>query len=202
MISILILAAGQSRRMQGADKLMQDVDGRPLLRRQIDRAQGLGSIYVALPDADHPRHAALAGTDATALIIPQAAEGMGGTLRCAVKQLPQGDFMLLLGDLIALGADDLAAVVRAQTEFPDNLIWRGATSDGRAGHPILFDRRVRPEFAKLSGDSGGEPVDDPLRDKTHLVVFDDDRARLDLDTPQDWANWRADHPSRSNNSAS
>ena len=35
---ILILAAGQSRRMRGRDKLMEVVEGQPLIRRQAEMA--------------------------------------------------------------------------------------------------------------------------------------------------------------------
>ena len=55
MIPVLILAAGQSRLMRGVDKLMQYVDGKTLLRRQIEIAAPIGLVYVALPDLTHAR---------------------------------------------------------------------------------------------------------------------------------------------------
>lgn len=200
MTNVLILAAGQSSRLGGRDKLMEVVDGKPLLRHQIDRAMGIGPIYVALPSADHPRKAALIGTQATPLICPSAAEGMGGTMRDAMRLLPAGDVMMLLADLIDIKNSDLKDVLNSKVTHPDNLIWRGATPVGHAGHPILFDSTVRPAFANLSGDTGGEEIVKPLKPKTYLVKFDDDRARRDLDTPQDWAQWRADRASRVSNS--
>ncbi|WP_370741664.1 NTP transferase domain-containing protein, partial [Pseudooceanicola lipolyticus] len=47
---ILLLAAGQSARMRGRDKLMERVEGRPLIRRQADiaRAATSGPVIVAL----------------------------------------------------------------------------------------------------------------------------------------------------------
>lgn len=202
MTTVLILAAGKSSRMKGMDKLMQSVDGHPLLRRQIERAQRHGPVYVALPSPEHPRLAALEGTGAIALVVPEASEGMGGTLRGAVPQLPDGDFVLLLGDLVDIRGSDLRAVIDAKAAHPKSLIWRGATTDGKPGHPIMFDKSLRSEFDKLHGDSGGESLVNPLLDQTHMVLFDDDRARRDLDTPEDWQQWRSDQASRSNNSAS
>ena len=57
-LPILILAAGQSSRMRGRDKLLEEIDGVPLLRRQVDmaRAAGLGSVFVTVPEVPHPRH--------------------------------------------------------------------------------------------------------------------------------------------------
>ena len=141
---------------------------------------------------DHPRNAALHGTDATALIAPNATDGMGVTMRETVKQLPDCDaFMVLLGDLVSIENNDLQSIVDAMDTHPDNLIWRGATTVGKPGHPIIFDKSVRPAFDTLQGDDGGDLIVKPLRDKTHLHRFQDDRARYDLDTPEDWAEWRA-----------
>lgn len=192
MIPILILAAGTSSRMRGRDKLLEIVQGKPLLRLQVQRAQATGHpVYVALASAEHPRNAVITGTGATPLFVPEAAEGMSGTMREAVTALPQAAaFMMILGDLVALETSDLTAVLDARTTHPDHLIWRGATTDGSPGHPIIFDQSLRPKFTTLSGDGGGETLVRPLKSRTYLVPFADDRARLDLDTPDDWATWR------------
>ena len=188
MIPVLILAAGQSARMRGTDKLMQDVHGQPLLLRQIKRARHIGPVFVALPNADHPRLAAIG--NATPLFIPESCEGIGGTLRGAVKRLPAGPFMLLLPDLIDLDSSDLTAILNASREHPDCLIWRGATPDGKAGHPIIFAASLRPEFEKLHGDTGAKSVINPLKSRSYLHKFPDNRARNDLDTPADWDAWQ------------
>ncbi len=193
MIPILILAAGMSSRMRGGDKLLEIVQGVPLLRRQVQRAQATGHpVFVALASANHPRAEVIADMDATQIIVPEAAEGMSGTMRGAVAALPDGPaFMMILGDLVALETADLGALFDARIANPKHLIWRGATTQGAPGHPIIFDGSLRPEFQKLTGDGGGEALVKPLKSQTHLVPFSDDRARLDLDTPEDWAAWRA-----------
>lgn len=192
MIPVLILAAGQSSRMRGTDKLMRDVHGVPLLRHQIDMATGIGPIYVALPSDNHPRLGALNGTTAIPLIVPEASEGIGGTMRGAVAQLPDcAAFMIILGDLISLTNNDLLGVLNATNIHKNKVIWRGATPDGKPGHPIIFDASFRPAFAKLHGDSGGESIVKPLASQTHLHRFNDNRARHDLDTPEDWSAWQS-----------
>lgn len=190
MIPILILAAGGSTRMRGGDKLLEDVDGIPLLRRQAMRAIATGHrVFVALPCKDHPRQVSLQGVDVTCLIVPEAAEGMSGTMRAAVKQLPDtGSFMMLLGDLVAIETADMQTIFQACHDNPDYLIWRGATDEGKPGHPIIFHGSLRPRFDRLQGDGGGEVLVNPLRAQTHLTPIHG--ARLDLDTPEDWENWR------------
>jgi CTP:molybdopterin cytidylyltransferase MocA len=192
MIPILILAAGASRRMRGQDKLMQVVDGMPLLRRQVLMAQATGHpVFVALPAAGHPRAATIRDLDASVLAVPEAAQGMSVTMRDAVAQLPECDaFMILLGDLLTLTTGDLQVVFAARHLHPDHLIWRGATEDGKPGHPVIFDSRLRPDFAALAGDSGGETIVQAHKTATCTVPLPDQRARFDLDTPEQWEAWR------------
>lgn len=193
MIPILVLAAGASSRMGGRDKLLEPVAGQPLLRRIAGLACNVSDdVFLALHHNAADRLAVVDGLPLTPLLLPEAAEGMSGTLRAGVAALPDCPaFMVLLSDLPEITADDLRAVIAAREDAPDHLIWRGATTDGKPGHPILFDASLRPSFAGLTGDGGGETIVNPLKDKTYLVRFDTDRARLDLDTPEDWAAWRA-----------
>ena len=192
MIPILILAAGASRRMRGQDKLLQVVDGIPLLRRQVLMAQATGHpVCVALPAADHPRAATIRDLDATLLVAQNAAQGMSASMRDAVAQLPDcAAFMILLGDLVALTTADLQQVLTARQLHPDNLIWRGATADGKPGHPVIFDAQLRGQFADLTGDGGAETIVQDHQGQTCMVPLPDQRARLDLDTPEQWDAWR------------
>ena len=191
MIPILILAAGASSRMRGADKLAQIVRGKPLLRHIAAQAAAVGPTFVALHHQAERRAALLDGLPVTPLRVPEAAEGQSGTLRGAVAQLPPfAALLVVLADLPEITGADLAAVIAARTAQPDALIWRGATPDGKPGHPILFDGSLRQRFDDLSGDDGGAALVKPLSDRTVLVRFADGRARLDLDTPEDWLSWR------------
>ena len=193
MIPILILAAGQSSRMRGADKLLQDIDGAPLLAHVVARAAATGHpVFTAMPGPQHPRYQVMRDLPAACYDIPDAVEGMSGTLRGAIGRLPPCEaFMLLLADLPEIETTDIEAVFAARLARPEYLIWRGATQDSKPGHPILFDASLRPDFAKLTGDSGGEAVVKAHVDDTCLVTLPGNRARLDLDTPEDWAEWRA-----------
>ncbi|KQI72855.1 4-diphosphocytidyl-2C-methyl-D-erythritol synthase [Loktanella sp. 5RATIMAR09] len=192
MVPILILAAGRSRRMRGRDKLLEDVGGLPLLRRQIEMAQGTGQpVFVAVPPDLVARRAIIDENKATALMIADADEGLSASLRSGVAQLPDAPaFMIMLGDLVALETADLVAVLGARDAAPDAIIWRGTTADGKPGHPILFDASLRPDFAGLAGDKGADTLVQKHDNATHLVALADNRARFDLDTPEDWDAWR------------
>ncbi|PRY95116.1 CTP:molybdopterin cytidylyltransferase MocA [Hasllibacter halocynthiae] len=192
MTVALILAAGASSRMRGRDKLAEGVGGVPLLTRQVRLARAAGlPVHVALPPLPHPREALLDG--AAAIEVPRACEGMGRTIATAVRALRDAPaILLLLGDLPALRADDLRAVLTARDASPAP-IWRAATGDGRGGHPILFARETFADLMALRGDDGARGV--VAAHRAGLVPIGP-QARLDLDTPEDWAAFRAAGPPR------
>ncbi|WP_298917987.1 nucleotidyltransferase family protein [uncultured Roseobacter sp.] len=197
-LPIILLAAGQSRRMRGADKLLEDVDGMPLLRRQANMACMVtcGPILVALPPPPHPRYQCLDGLGVNRVAVRDAAEGMNASLRTAFAALPEKTdaAMLVLADLPELTPDDLNTVLQAVDLNSDNLIWRGATEDGKPGHPIVFSAKLFPEIATLTGDDGARAVVSEFEDQVELVTLPGSRARMDLDTPEEWAKWRSAAP--------
>lgn len=192
MIHILILAAGTSSRMRGTDKLSAHVDGVPLLRKQAQMALELDlPVTVALPP-DRTREELLEDLDVDIHAAACSLEGMSGTLRSAMGHLADARAVLIfLADLPELEKSDLQSVLDARSKAPNAMVWRGATEDGRAGHPILVDRALFPEFAKLKGDGGGHEIIEKAGDRVQLVQLPGERARLDLDTPEDWTKWRA-----------
>ncbi|MBO6776680.1 MAG: nucleotidyltransferase family protein [Marinibacterium sp.] len=192
---ILILAAGQSRRMQGRDKLMEEVEGQPLIRRQAEMALQAtgGPVIVALPTQPHARYDALDGLDIVRLPVPDANEGMGVSLRTGFAAIPSEAqaAMLLLADLPELTAADLKTVLEAVDPDSGKLIWHATTEDSQRGHPVVFHHDLFAEFAKLSGDVGARDVVKAAGTKVAHVMLPGNRARLDLDTPEAWAAWRA-----------
>lgn len=193
MIAILILAAGQSARMRGSDKLAELIDGVPLLRVQAVRALATGApVFVALPSTDHPRNIFLDGLEVGRIFVADADQGIGVTLRESVAALPACDaFLVHLADLIAVDAADLKAVMNAFASQPDHEVWRGATKSGKPGHPILFANDLRPAFGAMTGDHGGAKLLKDPKIRVCLVPLPDEHALRDLDTPEDWAAWRA-----------
>ncbi|WP_050603566.1 NTP transferase domain-containing protein [Ruegeria sp. 6PALISEP08] len=191
-IPIILLAAGQSSRMGGVDKLMQLIDSIPLLTRSARNARAVGPVFVALPPEPHPRYKALGGLDVQPVPVPDATEGMNASLRAAMRQLPPDAraVMVLLADLPDLTQADLAAVLSARQTHPDSLIWRGATADGKPGHPVIFDRTLFDQLSALQGDDGAQKVVRAHQGKVHLHCLPDRNALLDLDTPDDWYTWR------------
>lgn len=194
MIPILILAAGASSRMRGRDKLAIEIDGVPLLRRQAKMALQVSTdIRIALPPRPHPRYAFVQDLDVNCVEVKDAAEGIGASLRTLFATLASDTrhALILLADLPDIDADDLHTLLSAVHSHPNAMIWRCATSSGKAGHPTVVERGIFHYFQVITGDNGGQSILNSADNALHLVPLKDERARRDLDTPEDWAAWLA-----------
>lgn len=188
-IAILLLAAGQSSRMGGIDKLMQKIEGQPLLTRSCERALSTGMpCYVTLPDLSHPRAAACA--QAIPVAVADAAEGMGASIRAGVAALPAHceAVMILPCDMPDLETGDLLQLASA-FDAKSGQVLRASTPEGIPGHPVLFPRSLFAQLAQLHGDQGARSL--LKTSNLRLVPLPDQRAVTDLDTPAAWADWRA-----------
>lgn len=195
-VAILILAAGQSRRMRGADKLMQPVGPDPLLRVVCDRALATGCpVFAALPGPEHPR-AGVLPDGVTPVWVADAAQGMGRSIAAGVAALPASvqAVMILPGDMPDLTADDLRTMLAG---YQGGLL-RAVTQDGRPGHPVIFPRDCFADLRTLMGDEGARHVIFANLAQLRTHPLPGQHALTDLDTPEDWAAWRAGGQAASN----
>lgn len=189
---ILILAAGSSSRMRGGDKLLEQVDGQPQLARILQAALQTGlPVTVALPPDRPDRAAAIAALPARQISVPDPAQGMAASLTAGLASLPPTTgVMLLLADLPDITAQDLITLRDAWAQEPEAIL-RGAAADGTPGHPVCFPPDLRDDLMTLKGDEGARAVLVRHRARLRLIPLPGRHATTDLDTPEDWAAWRA-----------
>ena len=190
-IAILILAAGQSSRMRGTDKMLEIVDGQPLIRRQAIVALATGlPVWLALPPDRPLRRLALQNLGVTMVEVKDAARGLSFSVSAGNAAVPADMSVILwLADLPEITADDFGLIARAAQSAPDAII-RSTTEAGKPGHPVLFPPNLRGKLAGLIGDNGARDVLLAYAHATVFVPLPANRALTDLDTPEDWAAWR------------
>lgn len=196
-VHILIPAAGASRRMGGGDKLTEDVGGKPLLRHMVETALATGApVFVTLPRGAAARRTALAGLALRLLDIPDATAGLsrslvrGAMAISAAAPGPHDGLMILPADMPDLTTEALTRVIAAFQAAP-GLIHRGGSESGAAGHPVIFPQALWPELQSVTGDEGGRSILQRRAGLIRIVPLPGTMALLDLDTPQDWKDWRA-----------
>lgn len=191
MISVVILAAGQSSRMRGADKLLEDVGGMPCLMALTQRALSTWMDVIAvIPDMTHPRAKAARG--ARLVPSPDAHLGMAHSLRAGIHSIPESSnaALVLPGDMPEITSTDMCKLIEAFDDSTCTIV-QAATAAGLPGHPVIFDRSLFGEFDGLNGDRGAAELIMRHRHNHKLLRLEGEHARLDLDTPEEWAAWRA-----------
>lgn len=192
-VHILIPAAGASRRMEGRDKLLEKVFGKPLLRHVVETALSTGEpVLVALPVDAPERRAVLTGLSARVIEVPDADRGMSKSLVRGAHAIAGsvGDgLMILPADMPDFTPAALRQMIRAFRTAPECII-RGSTAQGMPGHPVIFPHRLWPEFQHLEADEGARGVLMRHAASVRLLPLPGDMASIDLDTPADWAAWR------------
>jgi molybdenum cofactor cytidylyltransferase len=189
-LRILLPAAGAASRMRGGDKLLEQIKGTPLLQRQAARALQISpEVVVTLRAGDTARQACLQGLAVRLIFVADADEGMAASLRAGTKDA-DGAVMILPADMPEIDTADLRALTEAMRQDPSQ-IWRGATADGIAGHPVIFPADLLPAFQTLSGDLGARAILAKNHARIRLCPLPARHALTDLDTPEDWQSWRA-----------
>ena len=188
---ILVLAAGVSSRMAPRDKLLQPVDGVPLLKDRALAAIATGApVAVALPLDRPERNAALAVLPVLPITVRDAARGMGRSIAAGARALRgAAGLMVVPGDAPDLTADHMRLLLEAGRADPHG-IHQGASA-GRFGHPVLFPADLLDELEALDGDEGGRSILRRHAGRVRLHELPGGAATTDLDTPEDWLRWRA-----------
>ena len=91
----------------------------------------------------------------------------------------------------AIGAKEIDRLIAAYDAEEGREIVRAAAADGAPGNPVLFGRRFFEALRALEGDEGARGVLAAHADLARTVALGGAAARTDLDTPEDWAEWRA-----------
>ena len=192
-LACLLPAAGASTRMRGGDKLLELVDGKPCLSAMAERALAADMhVLVTLPSAEHPRAKAIKHLPVQQVITPNARVGMSASLAAGALAMPKeaAGLMVLPADMPAISSDDIGEM-GALFLIHGDCILQAQSKSGAMGHPIIFPRDITLGLWHLTGDRGAQPILERNAERMKTASFGDDSPLQDLDTPEDWAAWRA-----------
>ncbi|MGE4612100.1 MAG: molybdopterin-binding/glycosyltransferase family 2 protein [Paracoccaceae bacterium] len=193
-VEIILLAAGSSRRMRGRDKLLEQVNGAPLLRRSAMAAVAAQTdrVHVVMQPENAARGSTLDGLDVNSVSSPEWQEGMAASIRAGMGSVSEDcdAVIIALADMPEVNADHFNRLLSAFDAAAGHEICRAMAADGTPGLPVLFGRRFFETLGALTGDRGARDVINEASEFLVNVPTDGMGAVIDLDTPDAWLAWR------------
>jgi molybdenum cofactor cytidylyltransferase len=193
-IGAVLLAAGESRRMGGINKLLLEINGVPLVKRTLFALSGSGVdelVVVLGHDADRIEPL-LADFPVTLVRNPDHASGQMSSVHAGLAAL-RGDFdaiLVALADQPLLNGQDVTALIGAFKKRE-----RGSvvvpTYQGARGNPIILAGAVRDEILASGANLGCRRFIETHPELAASFEVGNDHYTFDLDTREDIARLEA-----------
>ena len=184
-VAVIVLAAGQSRRMGRLNKLVQTLGSKPLVAYPVDAALASTAAEVVVVTGNEPERveAALAGREVRIVHNPDFAQGLAGSLKAGIRAL--GDdvdgAVICLGDMPRITGQHLDRLIATfDPEAQKSIVV--PTVDGKRGNPVLWGRRHFQAILALAGDVGARALIGQNASEVAEVAMEDDAALVDIDT--------------------
>jgi molybdenum cofactor cytidylyltransferase len=186
-IAAIVLGAGRSSRMGGPNKLVAEINGKPLIRMVAEEALASHARPVVVVTG-HQRErveAALSGLPVRFVHNPHYANGLGTSLRAGIAALSAevDGAIVCLGDMPQVDAALIDRLIGAIDPDKGALV-AVPTMDGKRGNPVVWSRRFFPELMAVEGDIGARYLIGRYPEAVAEVPVSGTAVLTDVDTPE------------------
>jgi molybdenum cofactor cytidylyltransferase len=192
MISAILLAAGQSRRM-GDFKQLLPFQGKTFVECCVDHllATNVDEVVVVTGHRQAEVRQALANRHIKFAFNADYHMGMSSSIKCGIQSLDKttSAIVIALADQPQIHSSIICKVIAAyQTEHPLIVV---PVFANRRGHPIILDMKLREEIMAIDPAQGLRQVVLAHKAQTLYVDMASDSILLDFDYPQDYQKFLA-----------
>jgi molybdenum cofactor cytidylyltransferase len=186
-IAGLVLAAGRSTRMGGPNKLLEEINGKPLVRIATEHvlASRARPVIVVTGHQKERVERALTGLPVTFVHNPDFADGLSTSLKAGIAAVAADadGAVVCLGDMPQVSAGLIDRLIAAFDPARGALV-AIPTIGGKRGNPVLWSRRFFPDLMAIEGDVGARHLIGGYGEAVAEVPVDDAAAMTDVDTPE------------------
>ncbi len=183
--SALILGAGLSRRFGPSNKLLQNYEGKPIIRHVVDEIKklNLNQIIIVLGhQADEVRQT-LKGDPFTLIENHAFKDGMGTSIARGAQALDQKSDGVFIcpGDMPLIKAEEFT---KLSEHFVPNQICV-PIHEGQRGHPVLFANSYFSVLQQCKGDQGARTVLQANKNNIQFIEMPTTAIHYDIDVEED-----------------
>ncbi len=186
-LSIILLAAGDSKRFEG-NKMLAMIDGKPLYLHMADKVQKIPAFekvivtqYQEIIETinNDPKYSML-----KAIKNGRSDLGISYSIELGIRQCSSDAYLFAVCDQPWLKEETILKLI--QEFFKSKKGIACLSCQGRPGNPVIFDKKYREELLSLKGDVGGRSVMKSHMDDVLFVEVEDTLELLDIDTKEDY----------------
>ena len=194
MISTILLAAGQSLRMKGENKLIKEIDGIPLIKYAVKNilASAVDEIIIVLGYQEYLIKNIVGVNKKIKFVYNKDfKEGISTSIKIGLNHISKKSeaFFISLGDMPNINQNIYNKLIKARLKYNKKLKPQHKkeiiipTSGGKNGNPILFSKFMKQKIMLVKNDLGANEIIKLNKEKILNVPFDNDGIFLDFDTP-------------------
>ena len=192
MISAVILAAGESRRMGKQNKLLLPIGGEALLVKLVASvcASDVGQVLVVIGHEAEKIRRELNEFPLNFVYNPNFSEGMTTSIKYGIKEVSHecDGLLICLGDMPFINTSEINKLIHAYVKNRikgEGLIVVPVFKRQR-GNPVLFSIEFRNDILEHKKESGCKEVIMKNSDSVMEIEMDDEKMLLDVDTMEDY----------------
>ena len=189
-VSAIVLAAGESKRMAGRNKLLLPLEEKTIVECAVDAIleARVDDVIVVLGHEAAAIQKVLQKRALRFTFNPNFRGGMASSIQAGVAALapPAQTVMIALADQPLITTAEINFLIAEFARTTEKSIGV-PTFNGQRGNPVLFDLRYREELLALQGEVGGKSILARHPEAILEVALPAGNILVDADTPEAYA---------------
>ena len=187
MISAILLAAGQSKRMTGGNKLTKEIQGMPLIKHSVKNilASSVDELIIVLGYQNEIIEKLIDKHQKVKIFFNKDFEsGIASSIKVGINNLSKKteSFFICLGDMPMIDKKIYNHLISFRNK-KDIIV---PTYNNIQGNPVLFSKLIRPEILSIDGDIGAKKILEINKNKIMKIKIDDASITRDFNTKNDF----------------